>query len=119
MREVASSSNKTEPTKQFFTLSGEESCSFPEINWARVFVSITLDQSDGLKGWDAGRVPEGLSSSSLDVTQVDNFEGKREMTEEDSPVIFIATDIAFFSFCPKGEFCIGMGSSISANVQPA
>jgi hypothetical protein len=57
----------------------DESCwSFPAINCASVFVNKTLDQSDGDKGYDDGRNEEGLRSSSLALTTVDSFEGKRE-----------------------------------------
>ena len=69
-------------------LSGDASCcSLPAMSCASVFVSNTLDQSDGDNGYDGGRVADGLSSSSLALTTVDNFEGNRERRLLLSPVI--------------------------------
>ena len=85
--DVASSSNKIEPTRLFFTVPGGSWFSFPESNCDNVLVNRIRDQSDGDKGYAGGRMDDGFSSSSLATTTVDSFDGSRERTLLPSPVI--------------------------------
>ena len=68
---------------------GEDSWfSLPDINCASILVSITFDQSDGDRGYDGARNGDGFSSSSLALTTLDSFEGRRDNSLFSSPVIW-------------------------------
>lgn len=68
---------------------GEDSWfSLPDINCASILVSITFDQSDGDRGYAGARNGEGFSSSSLALTTLDSFEGRRDNSLFSSPVIW-------------------------------
>ena len=108
-----------QPIIDFFTATDDDCWfSLPDISCARTFVNITLDHSDGDKGYAGGRVGEGFSLSSLALTTVESFDGKRDTTLFPSPVIFIAIAIEFLSFGPIAPPTTGIGSIISSNVQP-
>mmetsp|Transcript_15727 Transcript_15727/g.32799 ORF Transcript_15727/g.32799 Transcript_15727/m.32799 type:complete len:241 (-) Transcript_15727:1229-1951(-) len=119
MSDVASSSSRIDPIMHLATLLEDDWLSFPDINCARTFVSITLDHSDGESGKAGGRRGEGFKSSSFALTTVDSFEGSRGRTLLPSPVIFMATPIAFLSLVPiRAPTVIGSGSKISSNEHP-
>lgn len=68
---------------------GEDSWfSLPDINCASILVSMTFDQSDGDRGYAGARNGEGFSSSSLALTTLDSFEGRRDNSLFSSPVIW-------------------------------
>jgi hypothetical protein len=81
-------------------------------------VSITLDHSDGERGYAGGRVGKGFSLSSLALTTVESFDGKRDVTLLPRPVIFIAIAIEFRSLGPILPPTTEMGSIISSRVHP-